>query len=147
MKTIFTGLIYIYQLYLKHKKYMNTIGEKIKKIRELKNYTQEHIAVQIGITQAGYSKIERGESDIPISKLYEIAKVLDVKMEDILLFDQHKFFNSFNNANDNTIDSISLPSKNDKMEKLYEDKITVLEKLLQKTEDELSIYKAKYDGK
>jgi hypothetical protein len=33
------------------------------------------------------------------------------------------------------------------MEKLYEDKITVLEKLLQKTEDELSIYKAKYDGK
>ncbi len=48
---------------------MNTIGEKIKKIRELKNYTQEYMAAQIGITQAGYSKIERGESDVPMSAI------------------------------------------------------------------------------
>ncbi|WP_229215982.1 helix-turn-helix domain-containing protein [Dyadobacter frigoris] len=30
------------------------IGEKIKKIRELKNYTQEYMAQKLEMTQAGY---------------------------------------------------------------------------------------------
>ncbi len=31
------------------------VGTKIKKVRELKNLTQEHVAEQIGMTTSGYS--------------------------------------------------------------------------------------------
>ena len=34
------------------------IGHKIKKLRELKNLTQEHMANSIGISQGAYSRME-----------------------------------------------------------------------------------------
>jgi transcriptional regulator with XRE-family HTH domain len=34
---------------------------KIKQIRELKNFTQEHIATELGLSIRAYSKIESGE--------------------------------------------------------------------------------------
>jgi len=42
------------------------IGQKIKKLRELKNLTQEYMAEQLGMkNQSSYSKLESGETDIP----------------------------------------------------------------------------------
>lgn len=35
------------------------INQNVKSIRELKNYTQEYMSEQLGMTQAGYSKIEK----------------------------------------------------------------------------------------
>ena len=46
-----------------------TIGDKIKFIRELRGYKQDFIATQLGISQNGYGKIERGETDVPYSRL------------------------------------------------------------------------------
>lgn len=37
------------------------VGQKIKKIRELRNYTQEYMAEQLGMSQTGYGNIERDE--------------------------------------------------------------------------------------
>lgn len=36
------------------------IGYKIKSIRELKNLTQEYMAEKLDISQAAYSKLEKG---------------------------------------------------------------------------------------
>ena len=60
------------------------IGHKIKKLRELKNLTQEHVAQSIGISQGAYSRMELGESEITYSKLEKIATVLDMKPEEII---------------------------------------------------------------
>jgi transcriptional regulator with XRE-family HTH domain len=38
------------------------IGTNIKKLREYRNFTQEHIAEKLDISQNAYSKIERGET-------------------------------------------------------------------------------------
>jgi DNA-binding XRE family transcriptional regulator len=46
------------------------IGNRIKKIREFKNYTQEYMAGQLGISQRAYSKIENDEVSISIEKLF-----------------------------------------------------------------------------
>lgn len=35
------------------------ITRNIKIIREMKNYTQEYVAERLGMTQAGYCKIEK----------------------------------------------------------------------------------------
>lgn len=120
---------------------MNIVGEKIKKIRELRNFTQEYMADRLEMTQAGYSKIERGQTDLSMSKLDEIAKVLEVRVEDILLFDQQKFFNSFNNVEGSNNGSVVIINGiSQEVKALYEDKIRLLEKLMEKQEQELNRY-------
>ena len=75
------------------------IGTKIRKLRELKGYSQEYVASQLGMVQTNYSKIERGETkDMTVKRLEEIAKVLEVTPATILSFDEKQVFNStFNN--------------------------------------------------
>ncbi|MEC4114616.1 helix-turn-helix transcriptional regulator [Myroides pelagicus] len=38
-------------------------------MRELKNLTQEYVAEKLGMTQAGYSKIESGATKLSYSKI------------------------------------------------------------------------------
>jgi transcriptional regulator with XRE-family HTH domain len=122
-----------------------SIKNKIKSIRELKNYTQEYMAKQLGVTQAGYSKIEKGITILSYEKLVAIAHILEVSVEDIISFDGQKYFNSFNNVKGNNNGSVLINSDNSvALKKLYEDKIKLLEKLLDRTEGELDRYKEKF---
>lgn len=75
------------------------VGEKIKKLRELKNYTQQYMADELELSLSGYGKIERDETDISISRLEKIAAVLDVDVNTILSFDERQVFNFNNNQN------------------------------------------------
>jgi transcriptional regulator with XRE-family HTH domain len=101
------------------------IGNKIKKIRELKNYTQEYMAERLEMTQAGYSKIERDESDISFTKLNTISDILEVKLEDLISFDEKYVFNIMNNQIG--IKDLNLPSALSAQErKLFEDQIQSL---------------------
>lgn len=60
------------------------IGQKIKKLRELKNLTQTHMAQELGVTQSAYSKMELGESEVTYRKLEKISGVLEMKPEDVI---------------------------------------------------------------
>ena len=84
------------------------VGIKIRKLRELKGYSQEYVASQLGMVQTNYSKIERGETkDMTVKRLEEIAKVLEVDPSSILNFDEKQVFNStFNNQSGNQGDNI-----------------------------------------
>jgi len=77
------------------------IGHKIKKLRELKNLTQEHMANSIGITQGAYSRMELGESEITYSKLEKISEELGMKPEEIIAFNESVVFNVMNNQTGN----------------------------------------------
>ena len=100
------------------------IGQKLKKIRELKNFTQTHIASELGITQSAYSKIELGETDVTYVKLTRIAEVLGVSAEEIVSFNEHMIFNVMHNHNGNGLVVHKGVSENEK--KLYEEQISVL---------------------
>ena len=119
------------------------IGNKIKNIRELKNFTQGYMAEKMDISQAAYSKLEKGNVKISPEKLAEIAKILEVNPEDITAFDSQKYLNSFNNLKGNNNGVVNITYDKD-IKKLYEDKISLLEKMLLKTENELEEYKIKY---
>jgi transcriptional regulator with XRE-family HTH domain len=73
------------------------IGHKIKKLRELKNLTQEHMANSIGISQGAYSRMELGETEITYSKLEKISEELGLKPEEIIAFNESVVFNVMNN--------------------------------------------------
>lgn len=66
-------------------------GIRIRKIREYRNYTQQHMAEILGISQNAYSKIESGNTKLSTDRLEDIAKVLDVPYEAILNSDKNIF--------------------------------------------------------
>ncbi|MBI2258812.1 MAG: helix-turn-helix transcriptional regulator [Flavobacteriia bacterium] len=63
---------------------MNPIGQRIKKLRETKNFTQEIMANQLKISQNSYSRIETENVKLTTERLNDIAKILDVPAEIIL---------------------------------------------------------------
>jgi transcriptional regulator with XRE-family HTH domain len=101
------------------------------------------MANKLGITQAGYSKIESGATDITFSKIEEIANILDVSPADLVAFESQKYFNSFNNIEGSNNGSVIIDMKTDELKRLYEDKIALLEKLLSIAENELKKYNNK----
>ena len=88
------------------------IGEKIRKVRELKGFKQEYVAGKLGLSVTAYGNIERNESSLSFDRLEEIARVLEVSVQDILnipeQFNVHSIvnsqqigFNHFDNYTDN----------------------------------------------
>ena len=75
---------------------MTTIGERIKRIRESKNYTQEHLASKLGISQNSYSKIETGGVKITTDRLKQIAEIFEIPVEQLLNEENQTFH--FNNS-------------------------------------------------
>ncbi len=59
------------------------LGNRIKALRSAKNYTQEQIAEQIGISRQKYARIENGNNSITLEMLIKIAEILDVTVGDI----------------------------------------------------------------
>ena len=113
------------------------IGNKIKNIRELKNFTQEYMADKLVISQAAYSKLEKGDLKISQDKLNKIAEILDVNLEDIKDFDNKRILNSYNSIKGNNSNITYSNQDIILIRKLYEDKINLLEKLVQKQEEEI----------
>lgn len=56
----------------------------IRKARLDKGYSQDYVSTEIGITLSAYSKIERGLTDPSLSRMKQIAGVLEVDLS--LLF-------------------------------------------------------------
>jgi transcriptional regulator with XRE-family HTH domain len=56
---------------------MQHLTYNIRSIREKLGYSQEYMAMKLGIGQNGYSKIELGYTRITVERLFEIAKILD----------------------------------------------------------------------
>lgn len=76
---------------------MLEVFHNIKKFRELKSLTRETMASELEMSLSGYSKLERGEVDITLSKIFKIAKILGVSAEQLLNFDASQIFNVSNN--------------------------------------------------
>lgn len=60
------------------------LGQKIRKARLEKNLSQEKLALICGLDRSYMGRIERGEVNITVLKLYEIAKILKVAPHDLL---------------------------------------------------------------
>jgi transcriptional regulator with XRE-family HTH domain len=54
------------------------MGSNIKQIRELRNYSQEYAAQELGISQSTYARIESGAIISKIDRLQRIAEILKI---------------------------------------------------------------------
>jgi transcriptional regulator with XRE-family HTH domain len=64
--------------------FLREVGTRLREIRKQKSLTQEQVANLLHMSPAGYAKIERGETDLNISRLQEISKVLEINIENIV---------------------------------------------------------------
>lgn len=67
-----------------NKLYCKKIGERIKFFRTTKGLSREEVAFNAGISGSYLGMIERGEYDFKISKLFSIAKAMDILPEDLI---------------------------------------------------------------
>ncbi|HTF81996.1 MAG TPA: helix-turn-helix transcriptional regulator [Cytophagales bacterium] len=112
------------------------LGRKIKKLRELRNYSQDYMAAQLGISQPSYSNLETDDAGLNADRLKKIADLLQITISDIENFDErmifhisqhnekiesHAYANAYvQNLNDNK-------TMSDKVYSLMEDKVKLLE--------------------
>lgn len=69
---------------MKHEATLKTLGRRITLLREAQNLTRDDVAELIGISNVSYGKIERGETDVSISRLEDIAKALKIPVSEIM---------------------------------------------------------------
>ncbi len=77
---------------------MNTIGLKIKKLRKEKGIKQEYMAIELGITQSNYCRLEKSDYRLSVVRLQKIAHILNVPIS--VFFEEknnHITHNDFNN--------------------------------------------------
>lgn len=76
------------------------LGFKIRHFRQQKDYSQEYMARQLGLTQTSYSKIEKNASEASLDRLRKITEILEVKLEYLLSTSASNFYMHDNhNAN------------------------------------------------
>jgi transcriptional regulator with XRE-family HTH domain len=105
-------------------------GEKIRTIRELRNFSQEYMASELGIAQNTYSKIETGQSKLTAEMLKNLAELLGVSPVDIL--SSHPAIISF---------GITNVKENSNANDLYRNQQEFLEKMLASKDNEIHYLK------
>jgi transcriptional regulator with XRE-family HTH domain len=72
--------------------YSMQVHEKLKIMRLFKDWTQEEMAEKLGYSLNGYTRIERGETDITIGKLEKIAQTLGIDVEKLIGLNEKNIF-------------------------------------------------------
>ena len=60
------------------------IGERLKKARIAKGYTQEQLAEKIDVSVAFLSRVERGNTKLNLNRLNQLCDLLEISEGDIL---------------------------------------------------------------
>lgn len=60
------------------------LTDRIRKLRLAKGYTQEYMAMQLGMSDGNYSNMELGKTKISVEWLTKIAGVFGLKLSELL---------------------------------------------------------------
>ncbi len=121
------------------------LGNKIRVFRQIKGYSQEAMAENLGISHTAYAKMERGESKITEEKLLKIANILGINTEDLKNFDEKMIFKNCNNIVNGTNESQY--NNNFEQERLaYQQTIEVLKAQNQQQQEMINQLLAKLKG-
>lgn len=100
----------------------NQLGEKIRKIRDLKGFSQQYMALQLNISQRAYSKLEREEIKLDWDRIHQISEILEIEPVDLISFDDSLIFTNCNQSE--KINAINnFPAE---LKEQYEDRIKAL---------------------
>ncbi len=78
------------------------VQDKIRTLRTSKGWTQEKMAEMLNLSPNGYSNIERGETDLTLTRLEQIAKLFNMTYQDLINMGEKNngiYFSAGNNTN------------------------------------------------
>lgn len=101
------------------------VGEKIRQVRVVNNLSQDNIASELGISVGAYSNIERGKTDITVSRLFEIAKILKTTILELLSIEVNNSLVSEPHIKYNSLANIEYNDLKEQLNKLQKE-ITIL---------------------
>ena len=78
-----------------------SVNEKIRTIRETRNWSQEDMAEKMNMSKNGYAKIERGETKLNLHKLEQIANIFNIDVLELNKNDDKNVLFFMNDHNTN----------------------------------------------
>ncbi|MFI3190076.1 hypothetical protein BCS42_13865 [Crenothrix sp. D3] len=75
------------------------VHEQIKLFRKLKGWSQEDMANKLEISLNGYGSIERGDTDISVTRLEQITEVFGISLVELFGCDEKNVFNALGTNN------------------------------------------------
>ena len=114
---------------------MNVV-KNIRTIRKHKGISHEAMAIDLGISQTAYTKMENEKTKLTVDRLQEIADILDVKISDFLEVEPQSFHQEIH---DN--DSVTAIS-HQQVEHLYQENREMYEKLLATKDEQIALLKS-----
>ncbi len=115
---------------------IENVLEKVSDFRKRKGFSHENMAMELGISQAAYTNMERNESKLSVERLIKISEILEEPIYRFFQTSPHKV-NNQNNYDSSTgynymqdFENLYQDSKetNEKLEKTYQKTVEVLEK-------------------
>lgn len=103
---------------------MLQIANNIREKRDKKGFSQEFMAIKLGMSQNNYSKIELGKIDLTIGRLSQICEILEVEMSD-LIKESNVTLNNHNQKGGNFANTI-IQKYSEKIIDAYENQINNL---------------------
>jgi len=116
-----------------------TLGDKLKRARINKNFTQEYLAEVLNVSQKTYSNFENDKSKPAFGQVEDIANVLEMSVLDFLSGD-NVTINSTNGDHSGFIYQNQFPEK---LVEQYEERIKELKEQVQELKEELKTVKNK----
>ncbi|MDO4224066.1 MAG: helix-turn-helix transcriptional regulator [Acinetobacter sp.] len=120
--------------------------EKIRKLREQNQWTQEDMAEKLGLSVTGYAKIETGKTHLTLQRLEQFAEIFNIDLLELIQHESHifcqineqstnskqgLFFNQYNEHYQATANAIEI----DKLKLLLEHKEEIINQLNQQIQD------------
>lgn len=103
-----------------------TLGKRIRKIRELYDFSQEYVAKELGMSISGYSRIERDEVKITLDKLMTICQVLNLSLADLMHPNDNHFYANWTMVLPRLPRLDHGPEDFDKLEEAYKSQVQTL---------------------
>ncbi len=101
---------------------MNQLANKIRKIREVKGYSQEYMALKLELSQRAYSRMEKGETKLSWERIKDISTVLEIDPVELVSADGSISINFCNNSNNHgRVETLNYNTDNEMKEKLLEE--------------------------
>jgi len=76
-----------------------SVHEKIRLVRQAKGLTQEEVAEKLNMSVNGYGDIERGETDVNLSRLQQLANLFEMSLPQLFSLDEKNVFNVLGSNN------------------------------------------------
>jgi transcriptional regulator with XRE-family HTH domain len=110
---------------------MNTVGNKIRLLREERGLSQENMAVSLDMTQSNYARLEKDDNRISVTRLIVIAKTLDISVTELVGEKANNVVNQSNNQEAVTYLQSNFQADREHIQTL-KDEIEYLKKMLDK---------------